>query len=744
MPHRTRATFIVMLALLALFVMPAFAMAVGTISGHVSNSSAADLNEIEVTAFWWDGSAWQQGGTTYTGSNGLYTLSSLTARDYIVRFDDPEELYMMEYFDDALTPEDAEPITVVDGGTADVDAVLSRGGHITGTVTAVGGSALEGIVVDAYLWNDAGGTWDMTGMPAYTAANGFYDLEGLATGDYRVGFSDYSAAYLPEFYDDADTVDEADSVSVTADTTTPNINVALTGAGHIAGVVTSDGTQGISSAYVEVYAFNETLGWWELTGWSAVSEEGAYDIGGLGTGGYLVKSRDTTVTYEAEYFDNIDDAGFAQDPEFGDSVAVEGGETTIGIDFIMGPLGDATAPTVTSDAQAAYRGSATITLTGADAGGFEEIFYSLDGAAAIRVKDDVAVIHIDYAAASSSAGVAAAQAHTLEFWGADRAANGSQSQSVSFEIAEPLVRVAGTDRYATAIEASKRAYPDGAGTVIIATGANWPDALGGSALAGAAEGPLLLTQTDALPATVKAEIERLDATTAYILGGTGAVGGAVEAELKGLLGTANVERLAGTDRYGTAQAVGAQVIAMLGDGYDGNAFVATGGNFPDALAGSPIAAAKGWPILLAHPVTGGIGVPDAVARVAILGGTGAVSSNVQAALSEELGAPNVTRYGGVNRYATARMVADFGVASGLGWDGVGIATGENFPDALSGGAMLGAFDSVMLLTPTATLDAEAATALTAHAAEIDTVYLIGGTGAVSAAVETAVNAALGL
>jgi Tol biopolymer transport system component len=83
----------------------------------------------------------------------------------------------------------------------------------------------------------------------------------------------------------------------------------------------------------------------------------------------------------------------------------------------------------------------------------------------------------------------------------------------------PGMTVAGPDRYATAVEASKVGYPSGAASVVIATGENWPDALGGSALAGAVDGPLLLTRATTIPDVTRAEIVRLKAKTAYVLGG---------------------------------------------------------------------------------------------------------------------------------------------------------------------------------------------------------------------------------
>jgi len=99
------------------------------------------------------------------------------------------------------------------------------------------------------------------------------------------------------------------------------------------------------------------------------------------------------------------------------------------------------------------------------------------------------------------------------------------------------IEIEGVDRFETAIAASKQAYPDGldplgSKTVIIATGRNWPDALGGVALAGVLDGPVLLVDTNSVPRNVQNELERLGAEKAIILGGQSAVGPLVETTLK--------------------------------------------------------------------------------------------------------------------------------------------------------------------------------------------------------------------
>ena len=333
--------------------------------------------------------------------------------------------------------------------------------------------------------------------------------------------------------------------------------------------------------------------------------------------------------------------------------------------------------------------------------------------------------------------------------------DGLAPMEFDIELSPPpaVVPIAGEDRFETAVMASTEAYPngllpDGERTVVIATGRNWPDALGGTSLAGVLDGPILLVEPTSIPSVVEDEIERLGADKAIILGGTTAVSTGVESQLKGLLGDGDVDRIGGQNRYETAEQVAARVRGLQGTGYDGYALVATGGNFPDALAAAPIAAGRWWPLYLANPITGlsdttkaaMAGVMDAV----ILGGKTVVSQATEDYLLSELGGTDhVTRLAGANRYETAAKVAAFGVDEAwLRWDRVAIATGANFPDALAGGVLQAKKNSVMLLTPSTALDGYAQDVLIAQAEWIDTVTFFGGTNAVSQAVRDAVLAAV--
>ncbi|MHB1019995.1 MAG: cell wall-binding repeat-containing protein [Coriobacteriia bacterium] len=318
------------------------------------------------------------------------------------------------------------------------------------------------------------------------------------------------------------------------------------------------------------------------------------------------------------------------------------------------------------------------------------------------------------------------------------------------EVDEDLVvtPVAGIGRVETAIEASVLGFPSSE-YVVIATARAFPDALGGSALAGALGAPILLTEPGVLSDAVSAEIARLGATHVIVLGGTGAVSEGVYAALDALPGVTSIERLFGANRYATAEAIASRTITEMGAAWDGTAFVATGESFPDALGASPIAAAKGWPIYLVHPNPSNHDAlvatmdADGVTSALILGGTGVVPATLETKLDAAFGGAEVDRLFGANRYTTAVAVATYGVdTAGLAWNRTAIATGEDFPDALSGGALQGASGSVMLLAYPGYLHTEVGTALTAHNATISEVRFLGGIGAVPQIIRDAVVQAL--
>lgn len=246
-------------------------------------------------------------------------------------------------------------------------------------------------------------------------------------------------------------------------------------------------------------------------------------------------------------------------------------------------------------------------------------------------------------------------------------------------------RFFGPTRYDTGVALSRDMTS--APAVVIATGRDFPDALAGVPLAHALHAPVLLTPPDALPASVAAEVRRLGAKTAYVLGSTKAVSATVDEQLETQGHVTNVVRLEGANRYETAAAVARRLRQVLGGAPLRTAFVATGRNFPDALAASVVAARLGAPILLTEQ---GYVPPATKAALSSIGATGTVvlgSPSVvsQAALAQ---LPRPLRIGGADRYETAGRIVRYGFdRHAFGGDSLVFAIGNDFPDAMGAGAL---------------------------------------------------------
>jgi len=249
-------------------------------------------------------------------------------------------------------------------------------------------------------------------------------------------------------------------------------------------------------------------------------------------------------------------------------------------------------------------------------------------------------------------------------------------------------RISGSNRISTALEIAKEAFPTGADTVIVARADTFPDALAGAPLAYQLHAPILLTFPEQLPLEVYQTIEELAPENIIILGGTGAVSPTVENQLANFT---YVSRIAGTNRYGTAAAV-AEIM-----GNKGQAVVVNSLDFPDAIAAASHAAYQGKPILLTpagdlNKETADVLKRLSVTDIQVIGGTGVITPEV----FDQLIHP--TRLSGINRFATSAEVIQANPPEGRI---LYIATGLNFPDALTGGVIATTNLSNILLIPQA-------------------------------------------
>ncbi len=292
-----------------------------------------------------------------------------------------------------------------------------------------------------------------------------------------------------------------------------------------------------------------------------------------------------------------------------------------------------------------------------------------------------------------------------------------------------VLRLSGSDRVATAIAISTQSFSakGSAKAVVLASGWSFPDALAGAPLAAAKGGPLLLTPTASLDSRVKTEIERVlpSGGTVYVLGGPQAIDPSVDAAL--VTAGFQVSRLAGTNRYNTAT----MIAGALGD--PATIYEATGLDYPDALSAAALAAINHGAVLLTN------GAQQATETATYL------SAHANDARTELGGAaaaadPSAKPVAGKDRFETSAKAAALVSSPTV----VGIANGYAFPDALAGGAAIGAAGGPLLLVPqTGSLPGTVQAWCGTAKPGVTQVEVFGGQAAVADAVANAVKRALG-
>ena len=326
-------------------------------------------------------------------------------------------------------------------------------------------------------------------------------------------------------------------------------------------------------------------------------------------------------------------------------------------------------------------------------------------------------------------------------------------------------RFGGRDRYETSA-AIAEAYlaeiadnPDRAQTsaVIIVSGEDRHAAYAMSAagLASAFDAPILLTPTGELHAAAAGFMDAHDVDLALIVGGTEVVSAA--AERAAAARARSVRRIGGGDAYVTSVAVAAEVGPIPGSagewGLRGRtALLANGETVADALVAGPLAYHGSHPVLLTPTaaldgrVSQYLDHSD-VEHLVILGGTAAVSPAVESEVQAK--GILITRLAGVDRYGTAAVLARQLLGTGRPdrcFDGsvIGLAVGEQAPDAISSSPLLGERCAPLLLTrrgavPAALDELLTGTELLGGPSGRLKVLVFGGTAAVSAPTVTAVR-----
>jgi putative cell wall-binding protein len=272
----------------------------------------------------------------------------------------------------------------------------------------------------------------------------------------------------------------------------------------------------------------------------------------------------------------------------------------------------------------------------------------------------------------------------------------SDVATVIIRVGDPAVRrIAGDDRYAVAAEVSKQVRTLVNPRVFVASGENFPDALSAAPAARKVGGTLLLVSRTGVPEATRDEIARIRPSEIVVVGGPTAIPAGVADELGNIVPGTPVVRYTGNDRYAVSRLVADRVF-----GTARHVYLATGRNFPDALAAAAAAAGREEPVVL---LDGAAADADAETQAALLGlstsavmlsgGPGALSSGVESSLR---GISTVERAGGADRYGTSVALAASSVRTSTT---AFLATGTAFPDALVGGVYAGQVKAPLYLSP---------------------------------------------
>lgn len=307
-------------------------------------------------------------------------------------------------------------------------------------------------------------------------------------------------------------------------------------------------------------------------------------------------------------------------------------------------------------------------------------------------------------------------------------------------------RAGGAERVATSVAASRQ-FRDAADTALLATAGDFPDALAATALAAEHDAPVLLTRQGELPGAVADELDRLGVERTVLLGGTDVISDRVASELtdQGY----QVDRVAGAHRYGTAR----QIATAAGPPETGEVLLTLGAHddpaqaWPDAVASGALAASPdALPTLLTAPgrlpgaTRQALNELDAE-RAVLVGGESAIPPAIQSEV-ESMGL-DTQRLAASSRYGTSVQVAREALERNAAESQpIVLATGENFPDALSAGALAATLNAPLVLTPSAELADVVDEFVRDHRDRWDGGVVVGGSAAASDMVIEQLEAAL--
>lgn len=579
-----------------------------SITGALSGNDAA-LTSATITATTGTGLNVTSYSGTFDAGNQTYLLQGLPAGTYQLAFSSGPRY---ETVTDSVTVSAGEAKT-------GIDEQLVRTTSIAGHLFADDGSgaaAREGAL--SLIPASSGAVQADTTSDAV----GAYEFDGVTPGSYRICAT--GDQYVLDGCWGGGDKNSAPTVTVTANQVVTGDDITLDVGGELSATVeVQNGVDPpavmVNDGQVDVWKLNDAATSWDVFNTYTV-RNGSFDAQAVPVGTYRVEFRDLSGDHSSQWWDDHKYFG-----ETGEDITVTPNTT-----FDLGTV------ILTDRVYDVYRTYDQDRFSGAVA--MSQANYYVDGQGHTTVPvDGVPVVYIanglNYPDALS-AGPAAIKQHGVLLLVLPTSIPTVVATELTRLHPQKIVIVGGPASVSDGVEAQLRAdalhdnYPTevsrqsgadrfeasrnlasaiwdtaangkGATSVFIATGNNFPDALDAGPAAGTIDAPVILVNglLSHLDSATTQLLLDLGTTHAYIAGGPGSVTPGIETDLASLLGgTSHVTRFTGSTRYDAAAAINETFFPTTEV-----AFVATGTNFPDALAGAPLAGAVGGPIYLSQP-----------------------------------------------------------------------------------------------------------------------------------------------
>lgn len=292
----------------------------GRILGRVVDEAGNPISNLKVHASL---DPWGGEGVAITDANGNYAIEALQTGSHRVFFNAFRTVYVSEWYDDTYSHQEARLVGVVEGADiVGIDAVVARGGTISGVITDESGSPLPGASVGVQRTD--GSLFPIFDPYTTTDEAGRYSIKGLRSGGYHVSFS--TASHLSEWYNDKASQETADVVEVIGHSDVTGIDASLAPAASISGRIYDEAGQPLTGARVEVFDLDQR---W-ITGATA-DGAGFYTAGGLSPRTYKLK-------FNAPYGENFLSEWYADKASFAEAdpiSIVSTGQEITGIDAVL-------------------------------------------------------------------------------------------------------------------------------------------------------------------------------------------------------------------------------------------------------------------------------------------------------------------------------------------------------------------------------------------------------------------------